>query len=121
MTIQKIRSGRITSIVADVYVGEKGTIFYNEAIGDLRLSNGITPGGTLLVTGGSGTALTIKSSGSILTTNTSSINFTGEGVITTALGNDVIVDIQGSQSYNLDGGYPFSIYGGVYSIDGGPI
>ena len=50
MTIQKIKSGRITSVVADEWVGPDGTIFYNEAIGDLRLGDGVTPGGILLNT-----------------------------------------------------------------------
>lgn len=54
MTIQKIRSGRVTSLVADEFVGEIGQIFYNEELGDLRLSDGITPGGVLLATGGGG-------------------------------------------------------------------
>jgi hypothetical protein len=45
MTTQKIRSGRIISIDADEYIGEKGTVFYNETLGDLRLSNGVTLGG----------------------------------------------------------------------------
>lgn len=64
MTIQKIRSGRVTSINADEYIGEKGTIFYNETIGDLRLSDGITPGGVGLSVGsggGSGNASIISS------------------------------------------------------------
>ena len=54
MTIQKIKSGRITTIVADQYVGEIGTIFYNQEIGDLRLSDGVSLGGIPLVLGGGG-------------------------------------------------------------------
>jgi hypothetical protein len=54
MTIQKIKSGRITSVVADEYVGATGTIFYNEDIGDLRLSDGVTLGGIPINTGSSG-------------------------------------------------------------------
>jgi hypothetical protein len=54
MTIQKIKSGRVTSLVADDFVGEIGQIFYNEELGDLRLSDGVTPGGQLLAVGGSG-------------------------------------------------------------------
>lgn len=55
MTIQKIKSGRVTSLDADQFIGDLGQIFYNEAIGDLRLSDGVSPGGTpLLLSGGSG-------------------------------------------------------------------
>jgi hypothetical protein len=54
MTIQKIKSGRITTIEADEYVGVIGTIFYNEEIGDLRLSDGITIGGIPINTGSGG-------------------------------------------------------------------
>jgi hypothetical protein len=45
MPIQKIKSGRIITVTADAYVGDQGTIFYDEGIGKLRLSNGRTPGG----------------------------------------------------------------------------
>jgi len=54
MTIQKIKSGRVITVVADEFVGENGTIFYNEALGDLRLSDGNTVGGIPLLLGGSG-------------------------------------------------------------------
>ena len=123
MTIQKIRSGCITSIVADVYIGERGTIFYNELLGDLRLSNGMTPGGIPIIIGssGSGNALSIENSGIVLTTQTDSINFTGAGIITTASGNNVTITIPGLQGINLDGGGPMSVYGGIEPIDGGTI
>ena len=59
MTIKKIQAGRITTVTADEYVGESGTIFYNESLGDLRLSDGETVGGIPLNVGdgtpGSGT------------------------------------------------------------------
>jgi hypothetical protein len=55
VTIQKIKSGRVTSLDADQFIGDLGQIFYNEAIGDLRLSDGVSPGGTPLLLGsGSG-------------------------------------------------------------------
>jgi len=54
MTIQKIKSGRVKNIIADAFVGERGMIFYNESLGDLRLSDGVTPGGIPLNVGGSG-------------------------------------------------------------------
>jgi hypothetical protein len=54
MTIQKIKSGRVTSIDADVFVAPPGTLFFNENLGDLRLGDGVTPGGILLNFGGGG-------------------------------------------------------------------
>ena len=55
MTIQKIKASRVTTISADDFVGSIGMIFYNEDLGDLRLSDGITLGGIPLATGsGSG-------------------------------------------------------------------
>lgn len=44
MAIRKFRAGQ-SSYSADTYVGTHGTIFYNEDTGELRLSDGITPGG----------------------------------------------------------------------------
>lgn len=59
MTIQKVKSGRVNNIEADRYVGEIGQLFYNESLGDLRLSDGVTPGGISILSnvssGGSGT------------------------------------------------------------------
>ena len=36
------------------YVGDKGEVFYDPEVGDLRVSDGITPGGVLLTGGGGG-------------------------------------------------------------------
>lgn len=54
MTIQKIKAGRVNGIDADSFVGDRGQLFYNEGIGDLRVSDGETPGGIALVLGGGG-------------------------------------------------------------------
>lgn len=54
MPVQKIKSGRIITVQAETYVGEKGIIFYDEDTPELRLSDGVTPGG-ILFTGGGGT------------------------------------------------------------------
>lgn len=55
MTVQKIKSGRIQNLAADDYVGDLGTIFFNEDIGDLRIGDGQTVGGIPL-SGGEGGA-----------------------------------------------------------------
>jgi len=41
MTVQKIKSGRINTIVANDYVGDMGIIFYNQEIGDLAVNGAI--------------------------------------------------------------------------------
>jgi len=55
MPVQKIKSGRIITVQAETYVGERGTIFYDEFTPELRLSDGTTPGGILFTSGGGGT------------------------------------------------------------------
>lgn len=57
MPIQKIKSGRVITVTSDNFVGEHGTIFYDEILGDLRLGDGSTPGGRILTFGGSSTLL----------------------------------------------------------------
>lgn len=54
MTVRKIESGRIITVQAVDWVGPIGTIFYEETTGDLRLGDGVTPGGILLYPGGGG-------------------------------------------------------------------
>ena len=46
MSIRKLRAGRVPTVTASQYIGERGSIFWNEATGDLRLSDGVTPGGS---------------------------------------------------------------------------
>ena len=82
MSIQKIKSGRIITVNAGTYVGEKGTIFYDENLGDLRLSDGLTPGGiSLLQNSGAGTTtiVTVYSSGTQINRliDISDVNSTG--------------------------------------------
>lgn len=47
MAIRKFRTGQM-SYAASTYVGTAGTIFYDEDTGALRLSDGVTPGGSLI-------------------------------------------------------------------------
>lgn len=54
MTIQKIKGGRVNNVIADEHIGDKGSLFYNEDLGDLRLSDGITKGGIPLTFNSSG-------------------------------------------------------------------
>ena len=52
MTIRKIEAGRVITKNIDTFVGIAGTIFYDELTGELRLSDGETPGGISI--GGTG-------------------------------------------------------------------
>jgi len=52
---RKIKAG-LVKVDLNLFVGEYGTIFYNEDTGELRLSDGITPGGIPLGAGGGGGA-----------------------------------------------------------------
>jgi hypothetical protein len=54
MAIQKIKGGRVNNVIADDHIGDKGSLFYNEDLGDLRLSDGITKGGIPLTFNSSG-------------------------------------------------------------------
>jgi hypothetical protein len=54
MTIYKIKAGRIITVSVQDYIGEKGQIFYDEIVGELRLSDGVTPGGTPITSGTGG-------------------------------------------------------------------
>jgi hypothetical protein len=52
MPVQKIKSGRVLNPPVALFVGEKGMLFYDEDIPQLRLSDGHTPGGIVFPTGG---------------------------------------------------------------------
>lgn len=56
MPIYKIQAGRIITTTVDEYIGDPGTIFYDEAVPQLRLSDGSTAGGIVFPgQGGTGT------------------------------------------------------------------
>jgi hypothetical protein len=52
--VRKIKAG-LVRFPTNQFVGEEGTIFYDPAVGDLFLSDGVTPGGIPMGTGGGGT------------------------------------------------------------------
>jgi hypothetical protein len=54
MPIQKIKSGRVNIPDIETYIGDNGIIFFDELQGELRLGDGITPGGIPLTVGGGG-------------------------------------------------------------------
>lgn len=48
MAVRKLRASRVSKAEAESYVGEYGTIFYDEILGTLRISDGETVGGNPL-------------------------------------------------------------------------
>ena len=53
MAFRKIKAG-LVHVDVEQFIGEKGTIFYDNDDGALRLSDGVTPGGNLLSSGAGG-------------------------------------------------------------------
>jgi len=45
MAIQKLFTSRVKNTLGTTFVGERGRLFYDENTGELRLSDGVTPGG----------------------------------------------------------------------------
>ena len=45
MSIRKLRAGRVPNVTANNWVGEYGTLFYDEATGQFKIADGVTPGG----------------------------------------------------------------------------
>ena len=67
-------------------------------------------------------SITIESQGVVISTNPHSINFEGALISATASGSDITVTMDPMViGFQIDGGYPFSIYGGVDPIDAGII
>lgn len=48
MSIRKFRAGRVSNASASTWVGERGTIFYDEVTGQLKIADGTTPGGRFI-------------------------------------------------------------------------
>lgn len=49
MTIRKLRAGRVSTANAATWIGDAGTIFYDEVTGTLKIADGETPGGRRIV------------------------------------------------------------------------
>ena len=107
MTVRKIQAGRIITVTSTEYVGELGTIFYEETLGDLRLSDGVTPGGTPIGGGGGGGNGYTGSQGiqgytgsrglQGITGYTGSRGFTGSQGVTGYTGSEGVIGYTGSQ------------------------
>jgi len=55
-SIRKIKAGLVNKTTINTFIGEVGNIFFDPDTGELRLSDGITPGGIPLGAGGGGGA-----------------------------------------------------------------
>jgi hypothetical protein len=45
LSIRKLRAGRVPGVYANNWVGEVGTLFYDETTGQFKIADGVTPGG----------------------------------------------------------------------------
>ena len=81
MAFRKIKAGLVNGPI-NQHVGEIGNLFFDIDTGELRLSDGVTPGGIPILGGGGGGALVIKDDGTTVGT-ASVLNF----------GNNITVDV----------------------------
>lgn len=48
MAVRKIRGSRINPVTFSTFFADRGTLFYDDVIGEIRVGDGITPGGLRL-------------------------------------------------------------------------
>lgn len=104
---RKIKAGLVNHSIEE-FIGEAGNIFFDIETGELRLSDGVTPGGIPLTGGGGGGALRVKHNGNYLGTATTldfGNNLTVEVVAGTA---NIGVDAQGASVVILSNTAPIN-------------
>lgn len=129
---RKVKAGLVKEDISQ-FVGEEGNIFFNVATGELRLSDGVTPGGVAVAgTGGGGNGgnglqeiSTIDEDNNVLNSILlpDTLRFDDRNFKLTNLGSgDVKIELT-TASYvgNLDGGNAFADFGGLEVIDAGGI
>ena len=77
MPILKIQAGRVVNTTVDTYVAQHGTIFYDEDTGQLRLGDGVTPGGSPITN----TGTTITSLSNLTDVDISASPINGQALI----------------------------------------
>ena len=77
------------------------SIVLTERGGSIKLTPANETSWSATISGSGGNSIIVKSEGSVLTPQLNSLNFTGTGVTTFALGNDVTVNINGSSDKNF--------------------
>jgi hypothetical protein len=115
--IRTIWTSKSNLTSTSTYVARQGEIWYDSNTGNLRYSDGATPGGIPIVGsgGGGGGTLTINTF-----TDISKVVFVDTDFVVVSTETNT-VNVQSITSSNIDGGEPDSIYGGVPIIDAGPI
>ena len=112
MAIQEFFTGRNNGIpTGNTYVGQDGRLWYDPTTNTIRVYNG-DPGGLIVSGGGGGGGaanVTVQYQGANLTTALSVLDFVGEGVLATNVGDDVTVNIPGPY-FIFDGGAPDQTY-----------
>jgi len=121
--IQNFFTSRDNNANAASYVGQEGRLWWDPVTNKIYYSDGSTPGGIPVTSGGGGGAANIEVSNQSLqiTNSVSSFNFIGSGVTANAVGNAVTVDIPGAGYINFDGGSPSNFYGGGPAFDCGGV
>jgi hypothetical protein len=90
VAIQKIQSARLITVTVDNYVGNDGYLFYDDQTGDLRLGDGVTPGGIRIL---ASQGYTGSGGNSALADNLSSSTFTaGRVPVTVSLDGSITIN-----------------------------
>lgn len=95
MAIQKFFTSR-SNAQGNIFVGDEGRLWFDEATATIYYSDGVTPGGIPVNSGGGGGGsanIVVKDEGVTLTTSVTTLNFVGAGVTATNSGSIVTVNI----------------------------
>ena len=115
MPIRKIEAGRIITVESYEWIGPLGTIWYDEVLGDLRIGDGVTPGGRILTTGSTGTG--IATDLTAVTTNILPAN-TYSGLLNIGSATNPWNTLYLSSSSFVLGGNTVSVIGGGIYVNG---
>lgn len=119
--IQELVTSRNNGISSDQFVGQDGRLWYDPVTATIRVYNGL-PGGAPITGGGGGTAnIAVYNQSIPVTPIVTSFNFIGSGVVTTAIGTAVTVDVPGAGYISFDGGSPSNFYGNGPAFDCGGV
>ena len=95
--IQNLVTSRDNNANSAIYVGQQDRLWWDPVTNQFYYSDGNTVGG-FPVGGGGGSNITIQNQGSTLTTAVNTINFTGNGVVSSNVGNVVTVSVSGGST-----------------------
>ena len=94
--IQNLVTSRDNNANSAIYVGQQDRLWWDPVTNKFYYSDGNTVGG--FPVGGGGSNITIQNQGSTLTTAVNTINFTGNGVVSSNVGNVVTVSGSGGST-----------------------